>query len=182
MCDPSRCDAQFVSGSAPNYVSQYVAGSINLPSVLRQKPFLPKPLGSKNPIVGSYKVNNEEIADTFYNGTLEFSRWNDETKEFVPTLFSYQTLARFFARCESYDLSNDYDQLRLYEKYERMTAFRRPVVRHGYLCKKSLQIKTFDYNILYPDLPDNDYFRYQNYRFYRCVKYWSSRDFVVPIS
>ena len=181
MCDPSRCDAQFVSGSAPNYVAQYVAGSINLPTVLRQKPFLPKPLGSKNPIVGSYKVNDEEIADTFYNGTVEFSRWNDETKEFSPTLLSYQTLARFFARCESYDLSNDYDQLRLYEKYERMTAFRRPVVRHGYLCKKSLQIKTFDYNILYPDLPDNDYFRYQNYRFYRCVKYWSSRDFVVPV-
>lgn len=181
MCDPARCDAQYVTNSAPNYVAQYVAGSLNLPFVLRQKPFRPKPLGSKNPLIGSYRVNDEEIADTFYNGTLEFARWNDEAKEFAPTLLSYQTLARFFARCEAYDLQDDYDQLRLYEKYERMSAFRRPVVRHGYLCKKSLEIKTFDYNILYPDLPDNDYFRYQNMRFYRCVKYWSSRDVVVPV-
>jgi hypothetical protein len=152
-----------------------------LPAVLRQKPFCPKSLGSKNPLIGSYKVNREEIADTFYNGTLEFARWDDEAKEFTPTLLSYQTLSRFFAKCEAYDLQNDYDQLRLYEKYERMSAFRRPVVRHGYLCSKSLQIKTFDYNLLYPDLPDNDYFRYQNLRFYKCVKYWSSRDVVVPV-
>lgn len=181
MCDPARCDAQFVSGSAPNYVAQYVAGSDSLPTVLRQKPFRPKPLGSKNPLIGSYKVNDEELADTFYNGTVEFARWNDEAKEYSPALLSYTTLSRFFAKCEAYDLQDDFDQLRLYEKYDVLKPVRRPVVRHGYLCKKSLQIKTFDYNILYPDLPQNDYFRYQNYRFYRCVKYWSSRDVVVPV-
>lgn len=181
MCDPARCDSQYVKNSAPNYVAQYVASSLDLPFVLRQKPFRPKPLGSKNPIVGSYKVNDEEIADTFYNGTLEFARWDDEAKEFTPALLSYQTLSRFFARCESYDVQDDYDQLRLYEKYERLSAFRRPVVRHGYLDKKTLQVKTFDYNVLCPDLPHNDYFRYQNLRFYKCVNYWSSRDVVVPV-
>lgn len=181
MCDPARCDAQFVSGSAPNYVAQYVAGSDSLPTVLRSKSFRPKPLGSKNPIIGSYKVNYEELADTFYNGTLEFARWDDETKEYTPALLSYTTLSRFFAKCEAYDLQDDYAQLRLYEKYDVLKPVLRPVVRHGYLCKKSLQIKTFDYNLLYPDLPDNDYFRYRNYRFYRCVKYWSSRDVVVPV-
>lgn len=181
MCDPARCDAQYVTNSAPNYVAQYVAGSLDLPQVLRFKPFRPKYLGSKNPVVGSYKVNDEELADTFYNGTLEFARWNDVAKEFTPALLSYQTLSRFFARCESYDIQNDYDQLRLFEKYDRMSYVRRPIVRHGFLNSKSLDVQSYDYNLMYLDLPVNDYFRYQNLRFYRCVKYWSSHDITVPV-
>lgn len=181
MCNPERCDAQFVTNSAPNYVAQYVAGSLDLPEVLRQKPFRPKPLGSKNPIIGSYKVNNEELADTFYNGTVEFTRWDDEAKDFTPALLSYQTLARFFARCESYDIQDDFAQLRLYEKYDRMSYVRRPVVRHGFLNYRTLNVKSYDYNLTYLDCPDNDYFRYQNLRFYKCVKYWSSHDVTVPV-
>lgn len=181
MCNPERCDAQFVTNSAPNYVAQYVAGSLDLPDVLRQKPFRPKPLGSKNPIIGSYKVNYEELADTFYNGTVEFTRWDDEAKDFTPALLSYQTLSRFFARCEAYDVQDDYAQLRLFEKYDRMSYVRRPVVRHGVLNYKTLDVKSYDYNLTYLDCPDNDYFRYQNLRFYKCVKYWSSRDVTVPV-
>lgn len=181
MSDPARCDAQFVTSSAPNYVAQYVAGSLDLPAVLRFKPFRAKSLGSKNPVIGSYKVNYQELADTFYNGTLEFSRWDDEAKDFTPSLLSYQTLSRFFARCESYDLQDDYDQLRLYEKYDSMSYVRRPVVRHGFLNYRTLDVKSYDYNLMYLDRPDNDYFRYTNLRFYKCVKYWSSRDFTVPV-
>lgn len=181
LCDPARCDAQYVKNSAPNYVAQYVAGSLDLPEVLRSKPFRPKCLGSKNPIVGSYKVNLEELADTFYNGTVEFARWNDEAKEFTPSLVSYQTLSRFFARCESYDLQNDYDQLRLFKKYDELRYKRRPIVRHGFLSLKTLQVKTLDCNLMYLDRPDNDYFRYQNLRFYQCVKFWSCRDVSVPV-
>lgn len=181
MCNPERCDAQFVTNSAPNYVAQYVAGSLDLPEVLRFKPFRPKPLGSKNPLIGSYKVNNEELADTFYNGVVEFARWDDEAKEFTPALLSYQTLSRFFARCQAYDLQDDYAQLRLFEKYDRMSYVRRPVVRHGFLNYRTLDVKSYDYNLMYLDCPDNDYFRYQNLRFYKCVKYWSSQDFTVPV-
>ncbi len=181
MCDPARCDAQFVKKSAPNYVAQYVAGHIDLPAVLRLKPFRPKYLGSKNPLIGSYKVDCEELADAFFNGTLEFAKWNDEAKEFTPALLSYQTLSRYFSRCESYDLQNDYDQLRLFEKYDRMSYIRRPTVRHGYLSNRTLEVKTFDFNKLCLDLPNNDYFRYQNLRFYKCVKFWSSHDVSVPV-
>ena len=146
MCNPERCDAQFVTNSAPNYVAQYVAGSLDLPEVLRFKPFRPKPLGSKNPLIGSYMVNDEELADTFYNGTVEFARWDDEAKDFTPALLSYQTLSRFFARCEAFDVQDDYDQLRLYEKYDRMSYVRRPLVRHGILNLRTLDVQSYDYN------------------------------------
>ncbi|CRI74533.1 Uncharacterised protein [Chlamydia trachomatis] len=112
---------------------------------------------------------------------MEFARWDDDAKEFAPTLLSYQTLSRFFARCQSYDIQDDYAQLRLYEKYDRMSYVRRPVVRHGFINSLTLNVKSYDYNLMYLDTPDNDYFRYQNLRFYKCVKYWSSHDVTVPV-
>ena len=46
---------------------------------------------------------------------------------------------------------------------------------------RTLDVKSYDSNLMYLDCPDNDYFRYQNLRFYKCVKYWSSHDVTVPV-
>lgn len=180
MCSPERCDVQHVVKSAPNYVSQYVAGCYSLPKVLRSKPFRPKVLASKNPIIGSYKVDFEKVKDIFYNGLVETLEYDVNEKEFTYVPLPYSLMLRFFPKCQAYSIQNDYDQLRLFKKYKYGRYWRCAVIKHGNL-DLHFNVHQFDYNLIMLDLPDNEFFRYQNLRFYRMVNFWSSRSFRFPI-
>lgn len=181
MCAPERCDVQYVTKSAPNYVAQYVACTCSLPKVLQFKPFRPKPLASKDPIIGSYKVDFETVKDAFFNGTVEFSQWNDKEKSFVVLPLPYSLVLRFFPKCQAFSVQTSYDKLHLYQKYEQGRVTKRPVIPRGIFDKRKMDRVTLDYNTFHLDDIFNDYFRYQNKRFYKLVKFWSSRSFRFPI-
>lgn len=180
LCSSSRCDSQFVSKAAPSYVASYVAGTYSLPSVLQIKSFRPKVLASKNPIIGSYQVDQSMLVDSLFNGTILYPKWNDEDKTFTEFPLPYSYLSRYFPRCEAYSVSNLNDKLSIFAKYESERYVVRPVVPRGKFDPKKGDLVSLDFNQDKLDVPYNDYYRYQNLRFHRMLKYWCSRSFDVP--
>lgn len=180
MCCPDRCDSQHVSKAAPSYVASYVCSTYNLPAVLQAKPFRPKVLASKNPIIGSYKVSSEILTDALFNGTILYPKWDDDVKSFTEYPIPYTYLLRYFPRCEAYSVSDINDKLSVFAKYEAERYLKRPVVRRGFFDKKKQDLVAYDYNKEFKDTPFNDYYRYQNSRFHRMLKFWCSRSFDFP--
>lgn len=180
MCSPDRCDSQHVTKAAPSYVASYVCSTYSLPDVLQAKPFRPKVLASKNPIIGSYKVRPEVLTDALFNGTILFPQWVDEEKSFTEYPLPYSYLLRYFPKCEAYRISSVNDKLSVFAKYESGRYLVRPVVPRGRFDMQKQIRRSLDYNLEKLDIPFNDYYRYQNLRFYRMLKYWCSRAFNVP--
>ena len=180
MCSPHRCDAQHVTKAAPSYVASYVCSTYSLPDVLQAKPFRPKVLASKNPIIGSYKVSRELLTDALFNGTILYPQWDDDEKSFTEYPLPYSYLSRYFPRCEAYSVSSVNDKLSIFAKYEADRYVKRQVVKRGYFDPKKQDRSCLDFNQEYKDTPYNDYYRYQNSRFHRMLKYWCSRSFDVP--
>ena len=181
MCAPERIDVQHVVKSAPNYVSQYVASSYSLPSVLLSKPFRPKVLASKNPVIGSYKTDFETIKDIFFNGIVELPTFVDGEAEPMYLPVPYSTYIRYFPKCQAFSFQTSYGKLQLYEKYVKQRYVKRPLVKHGIFDERSLNVRSLDHNLDNVDDVFTDNFRYQNLRFMRMVKFWSSRPFRFPI-
>ena len=180
MCSPDRCDSQHVTKAAPSYVASYVCSTYSLPDVLQAKPFRPKVLASKNPIIGSYKVSREILTDALFNGTILYPQWDDDEKSFTEYPLPYTYFTRYFPRCEAYSVSDINDKLSIFAKYESGRYVKRQVVRRGYFDLKKQDKSCLDFNQEYKDTPYNDYYRYQNSRFHRMLKYWCSRSFDVP--
>lgn len=180
MCSPNRCDSQHVSKAAPSYVASYVCSTYSLPSVLQTKPFRPKVLASKNPIIGSYKVNTDLLTDALFNGTILYPQWDDDEKSFTEYPLPYSYLSRYFPKCQAYSVSDINDKLSIFAKYESGRYLVRNVVPRGKFDFSKGDMVSLDYNLEKEDCYFNDYYRYQNFRFHRMLKYWCSRSFDVP--
>lgn len=180
MCSPDRCDSQHVTKAAPSYVASYVCSTYSLPAVLQAKPFRPKVLASKNPIIGNYKVDGVLLKDALFNGTILYPQWDADTKSFVEYPLSYSLMLKYFPKCEAYSVSDINDKLSIFAKYESERYVIRPVVKRGFFDSKKQDKTCLDYNQEYKDTPFNNYYRYQNRRFHRMLMYWCSRSFDVP--
>lgn len=180
MCSPDRCDAQHVTKSAPSYVASYVCSTYSLPDVLQAKPFRPKVLASKNPIIGNYKVDGDLLKDALFNGTILYPQWDVDKKSFTEYPLPYSLMLKYFPKCQAYSVSDFNDKLSIFAKYESERYVIRKVVRRGFFDSHKQDKTCLDYNQEYDDTPYNDYYRYQNWCFHRMLKYWCSRSFDVP--
>lgn len=173
LCDPSRIDAQLVSGSAPEYVAKYVAGNSNLFEVLRTKYTKPFHLASKNPVIGSFKTTREEILDVLVNRYFEVPRIQDgNVEEASYDILPYSFITRYFPPCQGFSVSNDSYKLSLYEKY-----------RDGKYLKR-VDPKTKRYvnserkGFAYVDCRFS--FKYQDYRFFQHIDSLANKPTTIP--
>mgnify|MGYP000559137839 CR=1 FL=1 len=105
---------------------------------------------------------------------------DDDEKSFTEYPLPYSYLLRYFPKCQAYSVSDINDKLSIFAKYEAERYVIRPVVRRGFFDPKKQDLVSLDYNHDFEDTPYNDYYRYQNRRFHRMLKYWCSRSFEVP--
>lgn len=181
QCDSSRVDVQYVSGSAPQYVAKYCNSFTHLPKILQTEHTRPFCLASKNPIIGSFKSDREKIADVLINGTVEyleqFNKGQEASFAYVP--ISHTLLSRYFPTPQGFGLPSDYDELSLYVKYDK-GRFRK-VYKTTDDGKRILDVtgsKPHAHNT-YAYLNGMDYC-YQDERFYRMAKFWTSRKIEYP--
>ena len=171
MCS-ERCDVQLVSGAAPQYVAKYVNGFARLPKVLSTQFTRPFHLASKNPALGSFKIDEKEIFDCFVNNNFERPTVDAKTGEVTYTLFPLKVLSRYFRRYCGYGESNLDYELRLYKKYA--TGNYRKVYdpeTHRYL---ECHLRGEAY------LEQAGSFKYKDYLWYKCVHHLLHSSFSFP--
>ena len=113
LCDPNTA----------YYVASYVAGNANLPKVLQLRETKPFHAQSKNPVIGSYKVDKQEILENIKRGTYTTTKqvFDDKTGQFndVVVPLSETSLSSIFRKCVGYStLTNDVKQ-QLYSFYSK---------------------------------------------------------------
>lgn len=185
LCDSSRVDVQYVASSAPQYVAKYCNSITHLPKVLQIEHTKPFYLASKNPVIGSWKVDAEEISDYLLNGVVErIEQRNDEksgTSEFALVPLSHSLLSRYFPAPKGFSFQNDYDYISLYDKY---------VTLRRYLPKKVWSDK-FQKLVFSPILSqrhehsslgyiNSDDYCYQDKRCALMCDFWCSQDIIYP--
>ena len=161
LCVPERCDVQYVSGAAPQYVAKYVNGFARLPQVLTTQLTRPFHLASKNPALGSFKINEKDLFDCFVNNYFERPSVDTETGEVSFALFPNKVLSRYFRRYCGYGEGNFDYELRLYKKYA--TGNYRKVYdseNHRYV---ECHLRGEAY------LQRDGSFKYKDYLWYKCV-------------
>lgn len=144
--------ANYVKLCDPNtayYVASYVAGNANLPKVLRLRETKPFHLQSKNPVIGSYKVNKTEVLESIERGTYEVNKtiYDDQRKEFVDVSLPLpeDTLRSIFKKCFEYSsLTNDV-KLQLYSFYGKYLDEWKKYVTNEIL---DIAIKTHDEEVI----------------------------------
>ncbi len=113
LCDPNTA----------YYVASYVAGNANLPKVLQLRETKPFHAQSKNPVIGSYKVDKQEILENIKRGTYTTTKqvYDDKTGQFNDVIVPLPeiTLSSIFRKCVGYStLANDVKQ-QLYSFYSK---------------------------------------------------------------
>ena len=113
LCDPNTA----------YYVASYVAGNDNLPQVLQLRETKPFHVQSKNPVIGSYQVDKQEILEYINRGTYTTTKqvFDDKTGQFndVVVPLSETSLSSIFRKCVGYStLTNDVKQ-QLYSFYSK---------------------------------------------------------------
>lgn len=172
LCASERCDVQLVSGAAPQYVAKYVNGFACLPKVLTTKLTCPFHLASKNPALGSFKVDEKDIFDCFVNNHFERPSVDAKTGEVTYCLFPLKVLSRYFRRYCGYGESNLDYELRLYKKYS--TADYQKIydsVEHRYV---ECHLRGDAY------LNTKGSFKYKDYLWYKCVSRLLHGSFSFP--
>lgn len=172
LCSPERCDVQYVSGAAPQYVAKYVNGFACLPKVLATKLTCPFHLASKNPALGSFKIDEKEIFDCFVNNNFERPTVDASTGEVTYSLFPNKVLSRYFRRYCGYGEGNLDYELRLYKKYA--TGNYRKIydsVNHRYV---ECHLRGEAY------LEQDGSFKYKDYLWYKCVHRLLHSSFSFP--
>ncbi|KGF34855.1 hypothetical protein [Hoylesella buccalis] len=111
LCDPNTA----------YYVASYVAGNAHLPEVLQLRETKPFHIQSKNPVIGSFKVDKQEILENINRGTYTVDKqiFDDKTGQFntVSIPLPESTLSSIFRKCVGYS-SLAYDaKLQLYSFY-----------------------------------------------------------------
>lgn len=172
LCSPERCDVQYVSGAAPQYVAKYVNGFARLPKVLGTKLTCPFHLASKNPALGSFKIDEKEIFDCFVNNNFERPSVDASTGEVTYSLFPNKVLSRYFRRYCGYGEGNLDYELRLYQKYS--TGNYRKIYdseNHRYV---ECHLRGEAY------LEQDGSFKYKDYLWYKCVHRLLHSSFSFP--
>lgn len=172
LCSPDRCDVQYVSGAAPQYVAKYINGFARLPKVLATKLTCPFHLASKNPALGSFKIDEKDLFDCFVNNNFERPTVDVETGEVTYTLFPNKVLSRYFRRYCGYGEGNLDYELRLYKKYA--TGNYRKVYdseNHRYI---ECHLRGEAY------LEQDGSFKYKDYLWYKCVHRLLHSSFSFP--
>lgn len=111
LCDPNTA----------YYVASYVAGNARLPEVLQLRETKPFHIQSKNPVIGSFKVDKQEVLENINRGTYTTDKqvYDDKTGQFnvVTIPLPENTLSSIFRKCVAYStLAND-AKLQLYSFY-----------------------------------------------------------------
>ena len=173
LCSSDRIDVQLVSGAAPQYVAKYVNSFASLPKVCKTQLTRPFYLCSKQPALGSFKINESEIFDCFVNSNFERPSVDAKTNEVSFALFPNKVLSRYFRKYCGYGEGNIDYELRLYKKYDR-GDFEKVIDpdTHRY---KECHLRGNEYL----DYPKS--FKYKDYTWYKCVKRLLSGHFSYPI-
>lgn len=125
FCDPFFT-AKYVKICDPNtayYVAEYVSGNLHLPKVLRLRETKPFHLQSKNPVIGEYKANKEEVFALIDRGTIEKNVIVTDkhgVKKTSRVRISKDTLCSIFRKCYFFNnLSYDtkYETYSFYSRY-----------------------------------------------------------------
>lgn len=172
MCSPERCDVQLVSGAAPQYVAKYVNGFARLPKVLSTQLTRPFHLASKNPALGTFKINEKEIFDCFVNNNFERPSVDAKTCELSYGLFPHKVLSRYFRKYTGYGEGNIDYELRLYKKYA--TGNYRKIYdseEHRYI-ESHLRGEAY--------LHEKGSFKYVDYQWFKCVQRLLHGSFSFP--
>lgn len=172
LCADERCDVQLVSGSAPQYVAKYVNGFARLPKVLGTQLTRPFHLASKNPALGSFKIDEKDLFDCFVNNHFERPSVDAKTGEVTFTLFSNKVLSRYFRRYCGYGESNLDYELRLYKKYATGDYLKiYDSVEHRYV---ECHLRGDAY------LNTKGSFKYKDYLWFKCVSRLLRSSFSFP--
>lgn len=131
------------SGGVKNYLSNYVTGYIGLPEVLRDKPLSPFCTFSKNPVIGSYRLDEEEIQEVLTNGTHSRIIYNEKTKEFEPDSVSPSYWRRYFPKCTGFSIKSFDEKLRVYSYV--FDYFGDKGIKHNELNVDNLTLKDIEF-------------------------------------
>lgn len=111
LCDPNTA----------YYVASYVAGNAHLPQVLQLRETKPFHVQSKNPVIGSFKVDKQEVLENINRGTYTTDKqvFDDNTGQFntVAVPLPETTLSSIFKKCVGYSTLANAAKLQLYSFY-----------------------------------------------------------------
>ena len=111
LCDPNTAF----------YVASYVAGNAHLPKVLQFRETKPFHVQSKNPVIGSFKVDKQEILENINRGTYTIDKqvFDDKSGQFnvVSVPLPESTLSSIFRQCVGYRTLAYDVKLQLYTFY-----------------------------------------------------------------
>lgn len=111
LCDPNTA----------YYVASYVAGNAHLPQVLQLRETKPFHVQSKNPVIGSFKVDKQEVLENINRGTYTTDKqvFDDKTGQFntVAVPLPETTLSSIFKKCVGYSTLANAPKLQLYSFY-----------------------------------------------------------------
>ena len=172
MCSPERCDVQLVSGAAPQYVAKYVNGFARLPKVLSTQFTRPFHLASKNPALGTFKIDEKEIFDCFVNNNFERPSVDAKTGELSYALFPHKVLSRYFRKYSGYGEGNIDYELRLYQKYATGNY------RKIYDSEEHRYVESHLRGNAY--LLEEGSFKYVDYQWFKCVQRLLRGSFSFP--
>lgn len=172
LCSSERCDVQYVSGAAPQYVAKYVNGFARLPQVLSTKLTCPFHLASKNPALGSFKVDEKDLFDCFVNNNFERPSVDAKTCEVTYTLFPNKVLSRYFRKYSGYGEGNFDYELRLYQKYATGNF------RKVYDSEEHRYVESHLRGDAY--LSEEGSFKYVDYQWYKCIYRLLHSTFTFP--
>lgn len=113
LCDPNTA----------YYIASYVAGNANLPQVLQLRDTKPFHIQSKNPIIGSFKVDKQEILENINRGnyTTDKQVYDEKTGQFntIAVPLPESTLCSIFRKCVGYSTLTYDAKLQLYSFYSK---------------------------------------------------------------
>ncbi len=116
LCDPNTA----------YYVASYVAGNAHLPEVLQLRETKPFHVQSKNPVIGSFKVDKQEILENINRGnyTTDKQVFDEKTGQFntIAVPLPESTLCSIFRKCVGYSTLAYDAKLQLYSFYSKYLA------------------------------------------------------------
>lgn len=111
LCDPNTA----------YYVASYVAGNARLPEVLQLRETKPFHIQSKNPVIGSFHVDKQEILENINRGNYTINKhvYDDKTGQFNEVIVPLpeSTLSSIFRKCVGYSTLAYDVKLQLYSFY-----------------------------------------------------------------
>lgn len=150
-------DLQAVTnGGVASYISSYVVSSDNLPRILQKKHLRPFVIFSKNPVIGSYEISDDEIQEILYNGVVTHRKYNKSTKEFEDVNPPVSFLRRYFPRCNAFGYGDDTLKLQVYSAVFRY--FENLGIKHTPESVKLLRLCDIDWDSI--SLFDSDNNKY----------------------